>query len=169
MLALALLSQELESLSPRWFATILKLQKLTDIDLGDLIRCRELILEVFNQEYHIGCTIPWKNRKSRSPYQHSLATIFECQEDSPAFPEHLQPCIATSLVADADSYPDYPQPLRDELKRLHSIAVGILSDEDSTPQTKRRRAEIAVACGRQSQQGCGVCTSEVHALQAIAL
>lgn len=77
--------------------------------------------------------------------------------------------MQTSLVADADSYPDDPQPLRDELKRLHSIAVGYLSDEDSTPQTKRRRAEIAMACGRQSQKGCGVCTNEAHALQAIAL
>ena len=169
MLALALLSQELESLSPRWFATILKLQKLTDIDLGDLIRCRELIVEVFKENCQIGHTIPWKKRKARSPYHHSLATIFECPEDSPAFPEHLQPCMPTSLVVDVDSFSDDPQPLRDELKRLHSIAVGVLSDEDPTPQTKRRRAEIAMACGRQSQQGCGVCTNEVHALQAIAL
>jgi hypothetical protein len=149
---------------------VIKLQKLTGVDFGDLIRCRELIHDVFEKEYHVERIIPRKSRKSRPAYHHSLSTIFECPEDSfSTLPEHLQPCMQTSFVASADSYYDDPQPLRDELKRLHSIAVGVPSDEDSTPLTKRRRAEIAMACGRQSQQGCGVCTNGVHALQAIAL
>lgn len=167
VLALALLSQELESLSPRWLAVVIKLQKLTRVDFGDLIRCREMIHEFFNQN---NSRIPRKSRISKPAYKHSLATIPECPEDPfPFLPEHLQPGMQTVSVSSADSFSD-PQPLRDELKRLRNIGVGVLSDEDSTPVTKRRRAELAMACGQQSQQSCGVCSNGVYnTLQAVAL
>ncbi|KXJ22423.1 cyclin-I [Exaiptasia diaphana] len=168
VLALALLSQELESLSPRWLAVVIELQKLTGVDFGELIRCRELIHDVF--DHNIPHVLPRKSRLSKPAYKHSLATIPECPEDVFSFlPEHLQPGMQTLTVTSIDSFSADPQPLRDELKRLRNIAVGVLSDEDSTPVTKRRRAELAMACGQQSQQGCGGCTSGVHTLQAVAL
>ncbi|KAK3703680.1 hypothetical protein QZH41_019168 [Actinostola sp. cb2023] len=170
VLALALLSQELESLSPRWLAVVIKLQKLTGVDFGDLIRCREMILYVFNQDHHFAQVTRRKSRISKLAYKHSLATIPECTEDAfPFLPEHLQPGMQTLAVSSTDGFSAEPQPLRDELKRLRNITVGVLSDEDSTPVTKRRRAELAMACGRQSQQGCGGCNSGVHTLQAVAL
>lgn len=168
MLALAVLSQELESLSPRWLAVVIKLQKLTGVEFGELIRCREMIHDVFNHQFsHLP---PRKYRLSKPAYKHSLATIPECPEDAFHFlPEHLQPGMQTLAVSSTDGFSADQHPLRDELKRLRNIAVGVLSDEDSTPVTKRRRAELAMACGQQSQQSCRVCAGGVHTLQAVAL
>jgi len=108
--------------------------------------------------------------RSKPVYKHSLATIPECPEDAIYFlPEHLQPSMQTLAVSSTDGFSADQQPWRDELKRLRNIGVGVLSDEDSIPVTKRRRAELAMACGQQSQQSSGGCTSGVHTLQAVAL
>jgi len=168
VLALALVSQELESLSPRWLAVVIKLQKLTGVDFGELIRCREMIHDVFDRQ--VPHAPQRKTRLSKPAYKHSLATIPECPEDAFSFlPEHLQPGMQTLAVTCTHNFSADPQPLRDELKRLRNIAAGVLSDEDSTPVIKRRRAELAMACGQQSQQVCGGCNSGVRILQAVTL
>jgi len=50
VLSLALLSDELESLSPSWLAIIINVQKVAKIDYGELIRCRELVAQTFIKE-----------------------------------------------------------------------------------------------------------------------
>jgi len=169
VLALALLSQELESLSPRWLAVVIELQKLTRVDFGELIRCREMIHDVF--DHHISQVPSRRSRpRSKPAYKHSLATIPECPEDAlPFLPEHLQPSMQTLAVSNTDGFSADQKPWRDELKRLRNIGVGVQSDDDSIPVIKRHRAELAMACGQQSKQSSSGCTSGVHTLQAVAL
>lgn len=47
--ALALLSLELEQFWPEWLAATLTLQKLVQVDLGEIIQCRELIASIVQQ------------------------------------------------------------------------------------------------------------------------
>lgn len=168
VLSLALLSEELESLSPSWLAMIINVQKVAQVDYGELIRCRELIAQAFIKDKRASAS------RGRILYKApSLATIPECPEDSEvSFPGHLHKIMATSpVVLKPNSSATDSQSFTEELKRLHSIAIGIFGGEDSPIKTKRLKMEEhgQGSCGQQSRQSCGICTSGCLALQAIAL
>jgi len=167
VLSLALLSDELESLSPSWLAIIINVQKVAQIDYGELIRCRELIAQTFS-----------KNKRAnlchgkfiyRAP---SLATIPECPEDSEvSLPEHLHMIKSTTPAAEHNNSTADSQSIAEELKRLHSIAIGLFGDEDSPIKPKRIKMEEyrQGSCAQQMRQSCGVCTAGCQAIEAIAL
>ena len=103
----------------------------------------------------------------------SLATIPECPEDTEvSFPEHLHKVEATSpVVLKPNSSAADLQSFTEELKRLHSIAIGIFGSDDSLIKAKRLKIEEHThgSCGQQSRQNCGICTTGCQALQAIVL
>lgn len=168
VLSFALLSEDLESLSPTWLTIIIGVQKVVQVDYGELIRCRELISQTFVKRKRAS------SNRGRLLYRApSLATIPECPEDvEVTHSDHLQKIVATSpIVQKPDSSAGEPEMLREELKRLHSLVIGVLGEEDTPVKTKRHKVEKRgqESCGQQSRQSCGTCTNGSQALQAIAL
>lgn len=168
VLSLALLSEDLESLSPTWFSSIISIKKVVPVDYGELIRCRELITQTFVTRTRAN------SNNGRLLYRTPpLATIPEYPEDvEVTHTEHLPKTLATSpIVPKPSSSAAQPEMLREELKRLRSLVIDALGEEDTPVKTKRHKVEEhgQGTCGQQSRQSCGISTNGSQALQTVAL
>lgn len=171
VLSLALLSEDLESLSPTCcFLNYMcsACWKYLTVDYGELIRCRELITQTFVKRTRAN------SNSGRLLYRTPpLATIPEYPEDvEVTHTEHLPKTLATSpTVPKPSSSAAEPEILREELKRLHSLVIDTLGEEGAPVKTKRHKVEKQGqgSCGQQSRQSSGICTNGSQALQAVAL